>query len=97
MAVNIDPRESDLRSIETELLERWQAATAPSEAIRDQGGTVSERAIDSAAADSHRYPLARWLLVFAAALLLIESLAANLGRHAWGVRGTFDWRGGATA
>lgn len=99
MAVNIDPRESDLRSIETELLERWQAATAtaPSEAIRDQGGAVSERAIDSAAADSHSYPLARWLLVFAAALLLIESLAANLGRHAWGVRGTFDWRGGATA
>ncbi|MDE0040282.1 MAG: BatA domain-containing protein [Gammaproteobacteria bacterium] len=99
MAVNIDPRESDLRSVETELLERWQAATATTagDAIRDQGGSRSERAIDSMAAESLMYPLARWLLVLAAVLLLVESLAANVGRLAWGVRGLFNWRGGATA
>ena len=93
MAVNIDPRESELRSVETELLERWQAATETGEAMRDQEGRLSERAIDSMADESLRYPLARWLLVLTAVLLVIESLAANIGRLGWKV----DWRGGATA
>ena len=93
MAVNIDPRESDLRGVDDELLERWQAATAPGEARRDG----SERAIDSMADESPMYPLARWLLVLAAFLLLIESLAANVGRLEWGIRGLANWRAGATA
>ena len=99
MAVNIDPRESDLRSVETELLERWQAATeaTPGDAIRDPGRMAGERATDSMAAESLMVPLARWLLVAAAVLLLVESLAANVGRLAWGVRRPFDWRGEARA
>ena len=94
MAVNIDPRESDLRTVETGLLERWQAATARDESMRNQEG-ISD--IDSMAAESLVYPLARWLLVLAAVLLVIESLAANIGRLGWRERGLFDWRGGATA
>ncbi|MCY3841232.1 MAG: BatA domain-containing protein [Gammaproteobacteria bacterium] len=99
MAVNIDPRESDLRSVPAELLERWQAATATAgrEAMRDPGGSRSERAIDPMAAERPMYPLAPWLLVLAAVLLLTESLAANVGRLEWSVRGLVNWRTGATA
>ena len=88
MAVNIDPRESDLRSVPTELLERWQAATttASGDAMRGQGDLEGEP-------DEPRWhPLAPWLLVLAAVLLLVESLAANIGRLESGVRGLVLWR-----
>ena len=97
MAVNIDPRESDLRSVEPELLERWQAATttAPDDALRSQDGLEGEQA------EPRWRPLAPWLLILAAVLLLIESLAANIGRLESGVRGLvlsrLGWRQGATA
>lgn len=97
MAVNIDPRESDLRSVEPELLERWQAATttAPDDALRSQDGLEGEQA------EPLMYTLAPWLLILAAVLLLIESLAANIGRLESGVRGLvlsrLGWRQGATA
>ena len=88
MAVNIDPRESDLRSVPTELLERWQAATttAPDEAMRGQ-----ER-LEDEPAEARWHPLAPWLLVLAVVLLLIESLAANIGRLESGFRGLVFWR-----
>ena len=97
MAVNIDPRESDLRSVEPELLERWQAATttAPDDALRSQDGLEGQQA------QPRWHPLAPWLLIVAAVLLLIESLAANIGRLESGVRGLvlsrLGWRQGATA
>ena len=97
MAVNIDPRESDLRSVEPELLERWQAATttAPDDALRSQDGLEGEQA------EPRWHPLAPWLLILAVVLLLIESLAANIGRLESGVRGLvlsrLGWRQGATA
>ena len=99
MAVNIDPRESDLRSVPAELLERWQAATAtsPGEPMRGRGGLSRERAIDSMADEPLMHPLAPWLLVLAAVLLVIESLAANIGRFELRVRGLANWRRGATA
>ena len=88
MAVNVDPRESDLRSVPTELLERWQAATAtaPGEAMRGQGS------LDGEQAERQWHPLAPWLLVLAAVVLLVESLAANIGRLESGVRGLVNWR-----
>lgn len=88
MAVNVDPRESDLRSVPSELLERWQAATAtaPGEAIRGPGS------LDGEQAERQWHPLAPWLLVLAAVLLLVESLAANIGRLESGVRGLVNWR-----
>ena len=93
MAVNIDPRESDLRSVPPELLARWQAATAtkPGDPIRGEGGLRNERD------EPLMYPLAPWLLVLAAVLLLIESLAANIGRLELQVPGLLNWRRGATA
>ena len=98
MAVNVDPRESDLRSVPTGLLERWQATTAAATgaAARGQAGLEGERA------EPRWHPLAPWLLVSAAVLLLIESLAANIGRPGSEVRGLvnwlrFFWHRGATA
>ena len=78
MAVNVDSRESDLRSVPNELLERWQAATesASGGATQVQGGP------DREPAEILWHPLAPWLLVLAAVLLLVESLAANVGRLA---------------
>ena len=71
MAVNVDPRESDLRAVPTEFLDRWQAATEPTLA------TTSEAATDD---EPVWHPLAPWLLALTAILLLIESAAANVGR-----------------
>ncbi len=75
MAVNVDARESDLRSVPDELLERWQAATegAPGGVAQVHNG------VDGEAAEAAWQPLAPWLLVLAAVLLLVESLAANVG------------------
>ena len=78
MAVNVDPRESDLRSVSNELLEHWQAAT---ESASDR---VTHEGVDGQAAEAAWQPLAPWLLVLAAALLLAECLAANVGRLALG-------------
>lgn len=97
MAVNIDPRESDLRSVPAELLERWQAATALGESTRSRGSFGGERAVDSTAVEPLMYALAPWLLVLAAVLLLAESLAANIGRLELGIRALVNWRKGATA
>ena len=78
LAVNVDPRESDLRSVPDEFLQRWQAATHRDAGAGDapDASAVSE----GDEADAFLHPLAPWLLGLAAALLLLEALAANVGR-----------------
>lgn len=81
LAVNVDPRESDLRPVSTEFLERWQSATVTPGApdvpgAPGNGGVSADRRLSEA----NWHPLAPWLLAFAAILLLIESMAANIGR-----------------
>ena len=73
LAVNVDPRESDLRSVPDELLARWQDAAMPLD-------TRPATARDSARDESDWRPLAFWLLALAAVLLALEALAANVGR-----------------
>ena len=76
MAVNVDSRESDLRSVPDHLLERWQAA---SETIRDE--TTQIRVASADVEEALRwYPMAPSLLILAVVLLLTESLVANVGR-----------------
>lgn len=75
MAVNVDPRESDLTSVPSELLERWQAATATA-----PSGVTQVQGFDGEETEPVWHPLAPWLLILAAVLLLVESLAANIGR-----------------
>ena len=88
MAVNVDPRESDLRSVPNELLDRWQAAT---NAARD-GVTPSQMQLGSEEAEAEWHPLAPWLLALAAALLLVESLVANIGTLAPQISGALRSR-----
>ena len=76
LAVNVDPRESDLRTADPALLARWQdaigAEAAGSAPIGATGGAP-------AAADQGQ-PLGAWLLGLLALLLLAEPLVANVGR-----------------
>ncbi|MYD96758.1 MAG: hypothetical protein F4X98_05150 [Gammaproteobacteria bacterium] len=81
LAVNVDPRESDLRPVSAEFLERWQSATVTPGApdvpgAPGNGGVSADRTLSEA----NWHPLAPWLLAFAAILLMIESMAANIGR-----------------
>ena len=69
LAVNVDVRESNLRPVPTTFLERWQEAT------EQQAPAASPQ---PASAPAYR-ELAPWLLALAAALLVAESLAANIG------------------
>lgn len=94
IAVNVDTRESDLRSVPDRFLDRWQTAAGP-----EAGPVPDTGAADRGETESRRHPLAPWLLILAAVLLLVEALAANVGRvdsprfalwRAW-------WRKGATA
>ena len=70
LAVNMDTRESDLRPVPAALLDRWQEAT---KSRATPTATAQEAAVDA------QYALAPWLLTLAAALLIAESLAANIG------------------
>jgi len=79
IAVNVDPRESDLRGVTTEFLERWQEATRSGANATNVGG-VGAGGGGSPEDETDWHPLAPWLLVFAAALLILESMAANIGR-----------------
>ena len=81
--MNVDPRESDLRTADPALLARWQdaigAEAAGRAAVAGGGGVPG-------AADRGR-PLGIWLLALLALLLLAEPLVANVGRVPWLSRG----------
>ena len=88
LAVNVDPRESDLRSVADDLLARWQAATETA-----SGETADTSVVSADGEPEPRWQsLAPWLLILAAVLLLVESLVANIGRLDFRLR-----RWGATA
>ena len=74
LAVNVDVRESNLRPAPTAFLDRWQDATARQDAAQRQDASTAE-----SQPASDQYALAPWLLALAAALLIAESLAANIG------------------
>lgn len=81
LAVNVDPRESDLRPASADLLQRWQSATESAATPPAEGVAVdSPVSVDNTLSEVNWHPLAPWLLAFAAILLLIESMAANIGR-----------------
>ena len=81
LAVNVDPRESDLAPVSADLLERWRSAA--------QRGTAPAgvRSVEAATAgEPTQNPLAPLLLALGLALLIAESAAANFGRirlRAW--------------
>ncbi len=81
MAVHVDTRESNLQPASADFLSRWQALGA---GARGKAALAEQAAVPPAAADANAetslLPLAPWLLALAAALLLVESVAANLGR-----------------
>ena len=73
VAVNPDPRESDLTPTQADLLARWEEATR---ALDRQRAPV-ERAESS---QTQQWPLAPWLLILLAVLVLVEPVIANWGR-----------------
>lgn len=68
LAVNVDPRESDLRPVSAEYLAAWQAALQPSPAKAAAPPTAQATT-----------PLAPWLLALALLCLAAESIVANIG------------------
>ncbi len=75
LAVNVDPRESDLRPAEPAVLARWRETARSQEprTVRDPA------AIAAQAEEPSDWPLAPWLLGLLAVLLLAEPVVANLG------------------
>ena len=72
VAVNPDPRESDLTPVEPATLERWRAAGTGA-------GDVSPSTGAAVAIEAPPLQLWHWLLALVAALALVESFVAN--RH----------------
>ena len=68
LAVNVDPRESNLRPVSAETLAVWQAALRPRPATATAPADVQATT-----------PLAPWLLALALLCLAAESLVANIG------------------
>ena len=85
LAVNVDPRESDLRPADPAVLARWRETARGREtrSVRDPAAVATQ------AEEPSDWPLAPWLLGLLAVLLLAEPMVANLG----GVFG--DARGGS--
>ena len=83
LAVNVDPRESDLRPADPAVLARWQETARKQETrtVRDPA------AVETQAEEPSDWPLAPWLLGLLALLLLAEPVLANLGRAFGTVRG----------
>ena len=81
LAVNVDPRESDLRPVPADVLARWQTATVAATEPND-GGVSRDNAVTAhdTSSEANWHPLAPWLLALAAVLLVVESMAANIGR-----------------
>ena len=76
LAVNVDPRESDLRTADATLLARWQDAIGAEAA----GSAAVPGGEGAPAAADRGQPLGIWLLALLALLLLAEPLVANVGR-----------------
>ena len=74
LAVNVDPRESDLAPMSADLLERWQAAA------ERNAPALARPAAQAAPGEPTGTPLAPTLLALGLALLIVESAAANIGR-----------------
>lgn len=70
VAVNPDPRESDLAALDAETLQRWEALGAPA----DEQGAAPATAGPGAAVP---VSLAPWLLLVLIAMVLMESLVGN--------------------
>jgi len=69
VAVNVDPRESDLRSMEPNAVARW-LALSPGTSQRAPSGAVSS-------ADTPPTPLWPWLLGLLAVIVVVESWVGN--------------------
>ena len=74
LAVNVDPRESDLAPVPADLLDRWRAAAQRS------APAAARPAAQAATDEPTGMPLAPMLLALGLALLIVESAAANVGR-----------------
>lgn len=71
IAVNVDSRESDLSPMPLQSVERWRG-------LRSQRTAAASTAVESAPSEpATPFSLGYWLLVVAAALLLVEILLAN--------------------
>lgn len=68
VAVNIDPRESELGRISQELLDRWQAASAQAQEARPA---------ESALVETEPLELWHWLLFILAVVIIAESILGN--------------------
>ncbi len=68
VAVNIDPRESELERISQELLDRWQAASAQAQEARPGESTLIE---------TEPLELWHWLLFILAVAIIAESILGN--------------------
>jgi hypothetical protein len=71
VAVNFDPRESDLKSIDAATLDRWQGL-----GVRP-GEDAAAPAATSAAADRVPSSLGPWLVMVLLLLIVVESLVGN--------------------
>jgi hypothetical protein len=69
VAVNVDPRESDLTPLDAATLQSWRTATEAAETVAPAPGSVQ--------AAGNALPLARWLLALLALVVIAESLAGN--------------------
>ncbi len=77
IAVNIDPRESDLRTLDESTFERWENALARRETLSPDDPLGGERQTVSEPPADAPNPLAIWLLAALLALTLAESVAGN--------------------
>ena len=69
VAVNIDPRESDLRKISQEVLDSWQASTVASPVDGGAGFSTEE---------TETVPLWHWALLILALIVIGESILGNM-------------------
>jgi hypothetical protein len=75
LAVNVDPRESDLTPMSSQTLQRWRGLQAAQPAVANAAAKSNAQAAQSPSTAA--VSLGYWLLVLAAALLVTEILMAN--------------------
>jgi hypothetical protein len=69
VAVNLDPRESDLTAVEAQTVENWQALGV--------GDSATAAALTGADEERTLSPVGLWLLILLIAAAFMESLAGN--------------------